>query len=208
MTSNGPVSHDSFWEEVWFHIGISWAGALSVVIATAVMYLFFTFILSRSGPRLTARPSILSIGVTLLLGALAARAMLGNSPTLVGGMIAMAMLILMEAIFRRGIGLLEKLGESEKWGQRFKALDHISGRAIVVLADGRILYNHLSRRTLSPQMLKMRLRQAGILHLDEVGVVILESRGAMTIIRRNETIDRDLLRDVEGVTYIPPENLR
>ena len=203
----GPITFPSFWHEVWFQLGISWAGAVSVIIATAVMYLFFTFVLSKAGPRLNARPSILSIGVTLLLGAIAARSMLGNSPTLLGGLIAMSVLILMEAIFRRGASIIEKLGEKDRWARRFKAFDQIAGHAIVIVADGEILYDHLSRRTLTPRLLKMRLRQAGITHLDKVGVVILEPRGALTIIRRGETIDRELLRDVEGVRHIPPENL-
>src|SRR5699024_2936118 len=97
----GAESPQSFWQEVWYTMGISWAGAVSVFISTIVLYAFFTLVLTMAGPRLNARPTVLSLGVTLLLGALTARSMLGNSPTLFGGLIAINTLMILEVIFRR-----------------------------------------------------------------------------------------------------------
>src|SRR5699024_9780763 len=97
----------TFFEELWFQIGASPAGALGVLIASAVLYLVFALILQIAGPRLSANPSMLSFAVMALLGSLVARAFLGNTPTLVGGLIAVSTLLMLEYLLgslRPGLG--------------------------------------------------------------------------------------------------------
>lgn len=179
----------SFGEELWYNIGISPAGALGVFLATVVMYCFFTMLLSIAGPRLNARPTIVTIGVTLLLGAITARAMLGNSPTLFGGLIVLNTLMALELIFRQV--------------QRNLHLKRFAPQAIVVVIEGTPVSTALHKRALSKQLLLVRLRQAGIHHLHDVALAILEPRGELTIIRTGNSIDQAMLQDVSGADQIP-----
>src|SRR5690606_40043700 len=81
--------------------------ALPIFIASVVLYLVVARSLQVVGPRLSANPSMLSFAVMALLGSLVARAILGNTPTLVGGLIAVTTLLVLEYLLgslRPGIG--------------------------------------------------------------------------------------------------------
>lgn len=84
-------------QAIWQHIGITWSGVVGVIIATTVLYVLFTSLLRRVGPRLMAGGSTLSTALLTVLGALCARAMLGDSPTLFGAVTALATLFVLEA---------------------------------------------------------------------------------------------------------------
>lgn len=56
----------------------------------------------------------------------------------------------------------------------------------------------LAARGLSEPALWARLRTAGVRHRDEVRLVILEGNGSLTVVRRGESIDPELLVGVAG----------
>ena len=55
--------------------------------------------------------------------------------------------------------------------------------------------------------LRSRLRQAGIRNTDEVAAVVLESTGAISVLRRGVLLDLALLRDVRGAEQMPSDLL-
>ncbi|MFY9263497.1 MAG: hypothetical protein GX483_03715 [Actinomycetaceae bacterium] len=83
------------------YLGIPATGALAVFIAAVVMYLFFSTILYLWGTRIKSSNSPLTVAVATLGGAIAARSILGDTPTLAGGLIALSTLLLMERLFGR-----------------------------------------------------------------------------------------------------------
>ena len=60
----------TFWEGLWWQIGLDLPGAVGVLLASIVLYLVFTTILQVAGQRLSANPSVLSVAVMALLGAM------------------------------------------------------------------------------------------------------------------------------------------
>lgn len=190
-----------FWSALWFHIGASPAGLVGVLIATVVLYLFFTLLLTAAGPRLVARPSTFTLVVTICLGSIAARAMLGNTPTLAGALVAMNTLMAMEFLFRRLRRSIRPLLQARRRGRtRFG----LAGHASVIMADGAVQPDLLRRRALTEDLLMVRLRGAGIHRVQDVALAILEPRGDLTVLRRGETIDAALVADVVGRDRIPP----
>lgn len=176
---------------LWFQIGIDAWGALGVVIATTVLYLVYTLVMHLLGPRLMSAPSVLSFTLVALFGAIAARAMLGNSPTLVGALIAIGTLMVLESL----------LGRIREGASRVL---HIHGpQPTVVMVHGHVITPHLRKRHLTDEHLMAMLRRAGIHRVEDAELVILENRGSLTIVRAGEKIDAALLADVEGRRLIP-----
>ncbi|WP_114853320.1 DUF421 domain-containing protein [Brachybacterium sp. YJGR34] len=180
----------TFWEELWWQIGISWAGVLGVLISCVVLYLLFTVILRVAGPRLSGSPSVLSVAVMALLAALIARSILGNSPTLLGGLVAIGTLMVLE----------HTLG-----GRHITAARRVlrGPRPTVVMVHGHVLAWQLRHLGMHEELLLTQLRREGVHHVVDADLVILEARGGLTIVRRGERIDRRLVGDVRGAGMIP-----
>lgn len=64
----------TFWDGLWWQIGLDLPGAVGVFLAWVVLYLVFTSILQVAGQRSRSNPSVQSVAAMALLGALTARA--------------------------------------------------------------------------------------------------------------------------------------
>ncbi|WP_074045344.1 YetF domain-containing protein [Dermacoccus nishinomiyaensis] len=176
---------------IWPHIGISASGVVGVVVATVVLYAVFVAILHFWGVRYLAAGSTMSVAVFTVLGALCARAMLGNSPTLCGALVAMATLFVLEF----GFGRLHAVMSMRSHRAAGRA------RAWAVMIDGRARPDALRHIGLTAERLHERLRAGGVRHLDDVALAVLEPRGTLTVVRRGESIDPQLL---VGIAGLPP----
>ena len=175
----------------WYQIGISWPQVAGVVLATVVLYLVDSAILGLWSQRLQSSTSTLSLALATVVGAVMARAMLGNAPTLLGGLVALVTLVAMEA----GFGFLRSKGLGGARMQRRPAR--------VVLIDGRMLPEELRAAGIGRRDLDIRLRLAGVRSRTELALVILESRGSLTVLRKGQSIDAHMVSDVWGVGDVP-----
>ncbi|MDR0989877.1 MAG: DUF421 domain-containing protein [Propionibacteriaceae bacterium] len=177
-------------DALWTHLGISSVQALSVVISATVLFWFFTLIVSFVGQEARARVTITGFALMALIGAITARAILGDSANLAGGLIALVVLIVWEGVFR----LLSR---------------HLPGRwaatnkARVVMRDGVVDQSALRRAHLGMTDLMVRLRCAGITRLTDVAFAIVEADGGITVIRVGAPIDDALLAGINNRTPKP-----
>lgn len=177
------------WDIVWRdYIGITWSGALGVVLSTIVLYLFFALLMHLSGPRLMANPTVGSFAVLAVIGGVTARATLGEAPTMLGALIVLNTLMVMEYL----LGTMRKLPHPLP-----------RRRPTVLMIGGRPVPSGLHRVHLSQRNLWDLLRSHGVLDLGDAELVILETRGDLTVVRRGSTIDRSLIAEVEGRETIP-----
>lgn len=180
------------WGTVWDdYIGISASGALGVLAATIALYLFFSLLVHLSGQRLMANPTVGSFVVLAVIGGVTARSMLGESPTLLGALIVLNTLMVLEWTMGTLRGVMRP-GTAR--GTR---------RPAVVMVGGRIVPGMLRRRRLTEQDLLNRLRIGGVTSLQQVELVILETRGTLTVVRSGATIDAALVEGVDGRESIP-----
>lgn len=177
-------------DEFWYQVGISWPQVVGVVGATVVLYLVYAAVLGLWLQRLQSSTSTLSLVLGTVMGAVMARAMLGNAPTLLGGLIALVTLAAMES----GFGFLRTKGVTRRRAQQRPAR--------VVLREGRVLASELRAAHLHEQDLDIRLRLAGVRSRSELALVILESRGTLTVLRTGQTIDAELVEDVRGISGV------
>lgn len=175
--------------ELWSHVGITPGGALGVVVASTALYVMYAVVLALWGPRLFSSSSTLSIALLTVLGSLFARAMLGDFPTLGGALVAATTLLALEA-------LLGRLRRSSARGRG-------RHRPRVVIVEGAFVAWPQRERVVSEADLLTRLRTAGVRQVEDATLVILESRGGLTVLRTGERIDARLLVGVLGVEYVP-----
>ncbi|MCW1803834.1 YetF domain-containing protein [Brachybacterium squillarum] len=184
------------WDLVWRdYIGIGWSGLLGVVVSTVVLYLFFSLVVHLAGPRLMATASVGSFVALAVLGGVSARATLGESPTLLGALAVLTTVLLLERL----LGTV---------GRTTRALPaRARRRPVVVMVAGEPVAEALRRHHLPRRDLVDRLRTQGLLELEEAALVILERRGALTVVRRGSRIDPRLVEDVEGMEAVPAQLL-
>ena len=182
------IDLDLLWHD---YLGISWTGALGVVLSTIVLYLFFSLLVHLAGTRLMATMGAASFVVLAVVGGVSARSMLGESPTMLGGLLVLNTLMVMEAL----------MGSLRRVTRVLPAA--VRRRPSVVMLEGRSLVEALHRRRLTESGLHDRLRAGGVLDPAEVELVILEERGSLTVVRRGDRIAPALVADVEGAELIP-----
>ena len=73
------------------------------------------------------------------------------------------------------------------------------------MVGDRVDEHALRQYGISDAHLWSQLRQRGVFRRGEVGLVILEPRGHMTVIRAGTRLDRDLLVGVKGLEAVPAE---
>jgi uncharacterized membrane protein YcaP (DUF421 family) len=75
------------------------------------------------------------------------------------------------------------------------------------MANGAVVHEHLRKAKMVEDELRQKLRLAGIHRYDDVAAAILERTGAISILRRGETIAADMIRDVQGHELLAAEHV-
>ncbi len=177
-------------DELWAHLGISWVGIVSVVTSSTLLYLILAAVFRFWGQQLLGGISTFSLAVTTLLGAISARAALGDYPTLAGGMVALATLMVLERL----LGRWEALRPGRRRPRRPPA---------ILMIGEQVRHAELRRHRMTQAHLWSALRQRGVTSRRQIGLVVLESRGRLTVLRAGEPIDPALLHGVRGTDEIP-----
>ncbi|TDO88056.1 uncharacterized protein DUF421 [Enemella evansiae] len=162
-------------DELGFYFGMHPFGAVAIVVSTVLLYLVFSLILSRFGQRLYASPSSLELAIVTVLGAIVGRSILGQVPTLGGGLLALATLLCLEAI----------AGRVRRGMQQGRRQQH---RATAIVVDGHLETRELTRLRLDESSLWAALRGAGVCDLGEVALAVLEANGRISVLRTGQQI--------------------
>jgi uncharacterized membrane protein YcaP (DUF421 family) len=167
----------------WGHIGLTGWQLLALVVSTSVLFWFLTVSMQILGPRLRLRISVSSLTLMMVVGGVTARSMLGATPTLAAGMVCLAVMFGWEAVFRA-------------W-QRWRRRDPQPAWTVVI--DGQPDLVALRQLGITEADLWIRLRRAGVLQRSDVRVAIVETDGALTVIRPGQPVDPELVADVVGL---------
>jgi len=164
-------------------LGVSWQMAGSVVISTVAMYLLFILLIRALGQRSLLGTSSLDLACVAAFGSVIGRTMLLARPTLLGGVIALTTLFSMQALFRAA--------------SRSGVLRRSLARPPVVLMNGTDVDVDAMRRSgVGEDELRQALRRAGVSRRDEVGYVVLERNGGLSVLRADREVDPWLTADL------------
>lgn len=162
---------------------ISWQEATAVVISTVAIYLVFLLLVRLFGARVISQLSTFDALVAIMLGAVAGRVILMDTPVLPAGILGLGTLFLLEVTF----GQL---------GRHTRADRIVNQRPIVLVDAGEILDAGLQRAHMSRDELASSLRLAGIRQVSEVELAVFEPNGRVSVLRTGASIDAEVLGSV------------
>lgn len=168
---------------------------IGVILSAIGIYLAFLVLVRIFGPRSLHAMSTFDAILVIMFGAVAARVILGYTPTLLSGVVGLAALFVLEAIF----------GQVRATARGTRVLN---ARPVLVFADGHPLNNAMKRMHLTDTELNSALRRSGVRSRSEVACAIFEPNGHLSILRYGEPIDPALLDDVVGGEHMPIALLR
>jgi len=142
----------------------------NVVVRTAAIYLIILVGLRLAGKREIGQMTVFDLVVLLLLANAVQNAMVGPDTSLVGGVIAAAVLLVLNTIVAR-LRL--------RW-PRLRRL--IEGSPTLLVLHGQILTGHLHREGLDKETLEAALREHGIADLGDVEMAVLEIDGSISVV--------------------------
>ncbi len=166
---------------------ISFVQAVDVVLAAVGMYAAFLIMVRVLGARVLARMSTFDLLVTLMMGAVAGRVVLGNTPVLPAGVLGLGTLLVCEVVLG--------LGRSQRFGHRL-----LTPPPVLIINDGRMLPDGLRKAHITPSEVMVALRQHGVRDMHEVAYGIFEPTGTISVLRAGRGVSEELLTDVT----IPP----
>jgi len=141
-----------------------------VAIRTGIVYVFIVIALKVGGQRDVGQMSRLDLIVLLVIADAVQNAMVGENTTLLGGLVAAAVLVGLD----RGLRYLE---------QRSKRVERIiEGEARMLIRNGVVLGKAMREEDLSTDELMAALRQHGVLRPDQVELAVLETDGSISVV--------------------------
>jgi uncharacterized membrane protein YcaP (DUF421 family) len=143
-----------------------------LVVRAAAVYVFLLALLRLTGKRQVGQLAPFDLVLLLVLSNAVQNSMNGGDNSLVGGLVSAATLV----------GLSFALGYATFRSKRIEAM--VEGRPELIVHNGRVLAEALTRAQLTHHELDSALRQAGCSSVNEVQAAILENNGTVTVLRR------------------------
>lgn len=181
-------------DQLFEELGITGPHAIAVVLSAVGIYVAFLLFVRIFGQRVLMAMSTFDVVVTVMLGSVAGRVILGHPPTLTSGILGLATLFILEAVF----GQLRS-------SMRVHKLMNSPARLLMIGPD--IQEKTLKRSHITIWELHGALRRAGIRSYQEIACVLHEPGGGISVLRRGVPIDPHLLTDVAEADRIPAEFL-
>ena len=150
------------------------AQAFDIAIRSGVVYLLVLLGLRLLGKSHLAQLSILDFVLVLLISNAVQNAMVGNDPTLMGGIVAAVTLLVLNYILTFLLFRFQK------------ANTLLTGTPTLLVHDGLTIREHLDQEKITAEELIRVIREHGIEDLSDVKTAIMESDGTISVIPRGD----------------------
>lgn len=149
----------------------SWLGIARVILVGVIAYIALIAMLRISGPRTLAKLNAFDLVVTVALGSVLATVMLSKSVPLADGLVALALLILLQFTITWMSVRFEKVS------------DLIKSEPALVFSNGEFLAAALKAKRLTKDEVLSAIRASGEADPTEVAAVILETDGSLSVVK-------------------------
>lgn len=150
--------------------GASWSVLANTIIRTLIVYLAILVALRLSGKRHVGQLSIVDFVLVLLISNAVQNAMVGSDTSLLGGIVAALTLIGVNWLLTRFIFRHERLGA------------FLEGEPTLLVRNGRVLQDELSREGIRPAELEAAIREHGLEDVKDCRLVIQEIDGSISVV--------------------------
>ena len=156
----------------WFFDDID--NLLRVGLSCLVFYIIGIIASKLAGLRSFSTFSTFDFLITLAMGALLATTITSREVSIVEGTVALTGLYVLQTLVARA---------RQKWGFVKKWVDN---PPVLLMLDGRVLYDNLRHVKITEDELKAKLRQQDIQNYQQVKAVVLESSGDISVLQNPE----------------------
>ncbi len=150
-----------------FHFG---PDLLQIVFRATAVYLFIILAIRLSGKKELAQLSVIDLVFILLISNAVQNAMVGSDSSLSGGLVAAAVLFLVNFVLKWAI----------LRSPRFSKL--IQGQPLLLVYHGKLEPKNLAKAGMTVDELKEAVREHGVLNVEEVDLAVLEVDGNISVL--------------------------
>lgn len=171
----------------WSWITTTGSALLMIFVTALGLYCFLLLCVRLAGLRSFAKMSSFDFAITVAMGSLIAATLLTKSPPLLHGIAALVALFGIQYLvswLRRHTSFMSSLVDNEP---------------ILLMAGTDVISENLDRARLTVGDLNSHLRQAGIIHPEQVLAVVMETTGDISVLKtgnNNFALDTSLFADV------------
>jgi uncharacterized membrane protein YcaP (DUF421 family) len=147
---------------------------LEIALRTLTVYLVILVGIRLTGKREVGQMTPFDLTLLLLLSNSVQNAMTGPDTSLVGGIVAAAVLLCMNAIIAFFAGRNRKFRRE------------LEGSATVLIHNGKLIEANMIKEGLTRDDVNRSLREHGIEHMDDVALAVLEVDGAISCLKYDD----------------------
>ncbi|UXA20158.1 DUF421 domain-containing protein [Mycobacterium sp. SMC-4] len=171
---------------MWFD---QWNEIVRTLLVGCAAYVALILVLRVSGKRTLAKLNAFDLVVTVAVGSTLATILLNTDVSFAEGAVAFALLATLQFL-------------AATISTRFQAgRSVLTARPTLLLSEGRVLEEALSRQRVSIDEIRQAVRSSGHGDLNEIAAVVLESDGSLSVIAGNKVGDWSALA---GLRNLPP----
>ncbi len=148
--------------------------AWDIALRTAVVYLVVLVGMRLAGKREMGQMTIFDLVLLLLIANAVQNAMVGPDTSLVGGLLAALVLLMLNALVAR-LRL--------RWPRLRRAIE---GSPTLLVLHGAVIEEHLRREGLDLDTLQAAFREHGIAEISKVEMAVLEIDGSISVVPTDE----------------------
>jgi uncharacterized membrane protein YcaP (DUF421 family) len=163
-----------------------WEGVFRTLVVGPLAYVGLVLELRMSGKRTLSKMNAFDLIVTVALGSTLATILLSKDVALVEGLTALGLLIALQYVITWASVRSDTV---KKW---------VKADPTMLFYEGRFLGDVLHRERVTEVEVLAAVRNQGIPSMAQVGAVVLETDGSMTILQRRDEGDMDTLRGVQN----------
>ena len=149
--------------------------ALGIIIRTIVVYIVILVGLRLSGKREIGQMTVFDLVVLLLIANAVQNAMVGPDTSLIGGVLAAAVLLGANALVAR---LRLRWPRLRRW---------VEGTPTLLVLHGEMIPAHMRREEIDEETLLEALREHGVGEISGVEMAVLEIDGSISVVPANGT---------------------
>ncbi len=171
----------------------SWNALLDVFITAAVVYFMLILSLRISGKRTLSKWNAFDFIMTVALGSILATVILSKQVALAEGILGFLMLILLQYLIT-------------KFSVRFPGFrDLVKSEPTLLFDQGDFLDDALKSQRVTKSEVRAAIRESGIVSLEDVDAVVLETDGSFSVMGKSENSSRSALVDVDNEERLKKE---
>jgi uncharacterized membrane protein YcaP (DUF421 family) len=153
-------------------------GLLIVAAKTTVVYLFLVIGLRLLGKRELGQMTIYDLVLIIVLANSVQNAMVGDDTTLMGGIVAATVLLVLNRLFTLALGRSRRLER------------YLVGQPLLIVNNGQLMRDKMQKEGVTAEQVKAALREHGLHRLDQARMCVLEVDGTISVVPEEATVYR------------------